>query len=97
MYSRLCVHDCSISDVQASELPDDVRAELKSYAQEVASCLVNELGFDPSQCIYALGKTADLIGHSVRVSKATVIYLLLLVDPCSLFPLLFLSTPSNEQ
>lgn len=63
------------------------RSDLKALAQELSTCLLNDLGrldkisfpiveslnlksgvvdVDP-KCIYALGKTSSLVGHSLLV------------------------------
>eukprot|EP01039_Chlorochromonas_danica_P004798 gene4798-5261_t len=54
----------SLWEVTAADLPMQERSDLKALAQELSACLLNDLEVDP-KCIYALGKTSSLVGHSL--------------------------------
>lgn len=62
---RLAGTHKSLADVNAADLPADLKASLKALSYDLAAALVFDLSLDPSSCIYALGKTAALVGHSV--------------------------------
>eukprot|EP01038_Epipyxis_sp_PR26KG_P007461 gene7461-10171_t len=56
----------SILDVPAADLPPNVKFDLKVLTHHLAGSIIFNLGLDPTGAVFALGKTASLVGNNLQ-------------------------------
>eukprot|EP01041_Mallomonas_annulata_P000384 gene384-698_t len=60
------VENTSIEDLVAEDVPAASRSLLKNLANELAGALIYNLDIDPTGSVFALGKTSNLLGHTLQ-------------------------------
>jgi hypothetical protein len=53
------------NEIQLTDLSRAMKRDLRALAHEIAGAVVLDLGLDASSDVFAAGKTASLVGHSL--------------------------------
>jgi hypothetical protein len=56
----------AVEDVDVTQMPPLLRSQMRTVSHQLAGALVYNLNIDVSDCIFALGKSADVIGHTLQ-------------------------------